>query len=91
MHYFEVGTTIYPVIGLVERENGDTVPVLEITMLSDERWQQLAAAEAAKNFREWYGREPESPQEALEGQRAYIAKYLQEEDRQRQQDVAAEQ
>ena len=39
MHYFEVGTTIYPVIGLVERENGDTVPVLEITMLSDERWK----------------------------------------------------
>ena len=30
-------------------------------------------------------------QEALEGQRAYIAKYLQEESRQRQQDVAAAQ
>ena len=62
MHYFEVGTTIYPVIGLVERENGDTVPVLEITMLSDERWQQLDAAEAngwSRNPRRkrWKGKE----------------------------------
>lgn len=79
MHYFEVGTMRFPVIGLVERENGNRVPVLEIDMLSDERWQQLAEESAAKNFREWNGQDPESPQEALEGQRAYMEN-LQEED-----------
>ncbi len=68
---------IFPVTGLVERENGDTVPVLKIDMMSDERWQQLAAERAVKRFREWYGREPESLQEA---QREYIAKFLHKED-----------
>ena len=80
MQRIEVGGMRFPVIGQVERKNGDIVPLIEINMMSDERWQQLAAESAVKHFREWYGREPESVQEAFEGQRAYIEKFWCEED-----------
>lgn len=79
MQRIEVGGMRFPVIGRVERKNGDIVPLIEINMMSDERWQQLAAESAVKYFREWYGREPESVQEAFEGQRAYIEKFWREE------------
>lgn len=68
----------YPIIGQVEMKSGAIVPMIEINMISDERWQQLAAEGAIKHFREWYGREPESVQEAFEGQRAYIENLLHE-------------
>ena len=79
MHCIEVGGMTLPIIGQVERKNGDMVPLVGIKMMSDERWQQLAAESAVKHFREWYGREPESLQEAFEGQRAYIEKFWREE------------
>lgn len=62
----------YPIIGQVEMKSGAIVPLIEINMISDERWQQLAAEGAIKHFREWHGREPESVLEALEAQRAFI-------------------
>lgn len=51
-------------------------PMLNIPMMSDERWKQLAEESAKKHFRKWYGREPESVQEAFEGQKKYIEKAL---------------
>ena len=64
--------------GIVEvvAVGGHEFPILNIPMMSDERWKQLAEESAKKHFREWYGREPESVQEAFEGQRAYIEKAL---------------
>lgn len=62
----------YPIIGQVERKNGDMVPLIEINMMSDERWKQLTEESAVKHFRQWYGREPESVQEAFEGQRVFL-------------------
>ena len=62
----------YSVIEQVEIESGEMVPLIDINMMSDERWNQLAGEQAVKNFRRWYGREPESVQEALEAQRAFI-------------------
>ncbi|MEZ3506876.1 MAG: hypothetical protein K1W10_08040 [Lachnospiraceae bacterium] len=80
MQYFEVwavGTT-FPVIEQVERKNGDKVPLVEINMMTDERCKQLIEELALEHFREWYGREPESLQEAFEGQRAYVEKFWHE-------------
>ncbi len=62
----------YPIIGQVEMKSGAIVPMIEIKMMSDERWKQLAEESAVKHFREWHGREPETVQEALEAQRAFI-------------------
>lgn len=80
MQRIDIGGMAFPIIGQVERKNGEIVPLVGIKMISDERWQQLAAESAVKHFREWYGREPESVQEAFEGQRAYIEKFLEEEE-----------
>lgn len=87
MQSIEVGGMIFPVIGRVKRQTGEIVPLIEINMMSDERWQQLAAESAVKHFREWYGRDPESLREAFEGQRAYIEKFWHEEDGKRGADI----
>lgn len=68
----ETGGLTFLVTGLVEMESGEVVPMIGIKMMSDERWKQLTEQSAVKHFREWYGREPESVQEAFEGQRAYL-------------------
>ncbi|MFR2433018.1 MAG: hypothetical protein ACLS9O_15770 [Hungatella sp.] len=40
----------YPVIGKVKIEKlGKAVPVLDISMLSDERWNELVAEQRAKH------------------------------------------
>lgn len=72
MQSVEAGGIQFPVISQVERKNGDVVPLIKINMMSDERWKQLTEESAVKHFREWHGREPESVQEALEVQRAFI-------------------
>ena len=72
MQSIEVAEIELPVIGQIERKSGEIVPLVEINMMSDERWQQLVEESAVKHFREWYGREPESVEEALEAQRAFI-------------------
>lgn len=48
------------------------MPIINIPMISDERWQQLAQEQAVKHFRERNGREPISVEEALKDERAYI-------------------
>ena len=79
MQMIDIGGMTLPVIGQVERKSGEIVPLIEIKMMSDERWKQLTEESAVKHFREWYGREPESLQEAFEGQSAYIEKFRREE------------
>lgn len=39
----------YPVVGLVETEVG-TFPLLDIPMMSDERWQQLTRENTVHNY-----------------------------------------
>lgn len=78
MQYLEAGGMFFPVIGQVEISSGDAAPMIEINMMSDERWEQLTEESAVNHFRKWYGREPESLQEAFEGQRAYIERFLHE-------------
>lgn len=73
MQYMKVQGKQYPVVGQVNRNNGDIVPVLDIKMMSDEELQKCAAEQAIKNFCKWYGRDPVSAEEAFEGQRAWIA------------------
>lgn len=79
MECMEVGGMTFPIIGHVERKSGDLVPMLGIAMMSDERWQQDAADRAVKFFRKQNGREPESVQDALKWQRAFIEKLEREE------------
>lgn len=70
----------YQVIGQIETPEG-VFPLVDIPMMSDERWQQLATEGAVKHFREWYGREPETVQEALDAQRAFIERLDREQEK----------
>lgn len=76
MHYFEVGGITFPVIGQVERRNGDIVPLVEVNMMTDERYKQITEESAVNHFRKWYGREPESLQEAIRRTESIYRKVL---------------
>lgn len=65
----------YSVVGQAERGNGDVVPVLDIPMMSDDRWQQLAREHAVENYIRENGVEPESVEVALEWQRTWVASW----------------
>lgn len=59
----------YPVIGQVKTKTGAAVPVLNIPMISDERWIQLARENAMQNYIREHGHEPVDPEEAYKWQR----------------------
>ena len=52
--------------------NGSSFPVLDIPMMTDERWQQLARENAVSNYKRENGKDPESVELALEWQRQKI-------------------
>lgn len=63
----------YNVIGTVKTKSGVEVPLFDIEMMSDERWQELATENAVHNFRKINGREPATVEEAVEWQRERVA------------------
>ena len=81
MQHIKFGELAFPVIGQIERKSGEIVPLIDIPMMSDERWQQLATENAVNNFRRRHGREPETVQEALDVQRELIARLDREHER----------
>lgn len=59
----------YPVIGQVKNQSGQLLPLVDIPMMSDQRWQELATKNAVENFTKKHGKPPESPEIALAWQR----------------------
>ena len=53
---------------------GAEVPVLDIPMMSDERWVQLARKNAMQNYIREQGYEPMDPEEAYKWQRERFCK-----------------
>lgn len=64
----------YPVVGQVEVSPGQTFPLLDVPMMSDEKWQQLAKDQAVHNYIREIGREPESVEAAFKWQEEWFAK-----------------
>lgn len=64
----------YPVIGEVTIKSGHTYPVVDIPMMSDERWQQLSVENAISNYTHEVGHAPENAEVAVQWQRDRIAK-----------------
>ena len=65
----------YPVIGKITvQSTGRSVdiPICEIKLMSDERWQELAIENAVHNYIRENGREPESIEQALQWHRSWI-------------------
>lgn len=64
----------YPVIGQVEMKCGQIVPLIDIPLMSDEKWQQLAGEQAVHNYIRENGREPENVEAAFKWQREWIVR-----------------
>lgn len=62
----------YQVIGSVKLKNGQIFPLVDIPIMSDERWEELAKEQAVKNYIRENKREPHSEEEAFEWQRRWI-------------------
>lgn len=66
----------YDVIGQVRSGNGRKVSLLDIPMMSDERWQELAAEHAVENYIRENGHEPESVEVAFAWQREWVSNWI---------------
>lgn len=53
---------------------GAAVPVLDIPMISDERWVQIARENAVQNYIREHGHEPMDPKKAYKWQRERFCK-----------------
>lgn len=58
-----------PVVGTVKTKDGAVVPLVDIKWMSDERWQELCAELAVKQYTEEFGHAPEDTKAALDWNR----------------------
>ena len=66
----------FPVIRDVEISPGIAVPMLDIPMMSDERWHETARENAVCNYIKTHGRRPESVEIAVEEQHRFIRQVI---------------
>ena len=59
----------YSKIGTTKTKSGVEVPLYDITMMSDERWQELARENAVHNYTKHFGHAPQDTQTAVTWQR----------------------
>ena len=52
------------------------VPLLNIPMQSDEDWNRTARENAVQNYMDTVGKEPDSPEEAVEWQKKWIEEIM---------------
>lgn len=63
----------FKVKGWVKSEKLDcAVPLVDIPLMSDERWNELAKQNAVANYIRAFGRHPESPEAAVSWQRGIV-------------------
>lgn len=65
----------YPVIGHVQIGNA-VKPIVDIPMMSDERWNELSRENAVENYIKEFGTEPVSVEAAVEWQREYSRRLI---------------
>lgn len=73
MNTMKIGDRDYNIIGQVRVKDSDrTIPLVDMPMMSDERWNELAGENAVNNYRKEFGRDPESIDQAVEWQRRRV-------------------
>lgn len=68
----KIGTEYYPVIGQVQTRCGTYVSLADLSMMSDEKWNELARENAIHNYRREFGKEPDNPEQAVKWQREHL-------------------
>lgn len=56
----------YPVAGWITSAEGQTLPLVDIPMMSDERYEELTRQNAIENYTRNFGKAPECIEDALE-------------------------
>lgn len=69
METYEIAGRAYPILGYVTTWQTGTVPLVDLPMMSDERWNELARENAVHNFTQAFGHSPNTVEEAVEWQR----------------------
>lgn len=59
----------HKVLGTVKTKSGVDVPLLDIPMMDDDRWQQLARENAVHNYTKHFGHAPKDVETAVMWQR----------------------
>lgn len=67
----KIGSREYPVIGYVWSPMYGNVPLVDLPMMSDQRWNELAEQNAVKNYTQELGHPPRTVKEAVEWQREW--------------------
>ena len=62
---YEIAGKAYPVLGYITTPQTGTVPLVDLPMMSDERWEELCRESAVKHYIDAFGHEPDSVEEAL--------------------------
>ena len=73
---YEIAGKVYPVLGYVTTPQTGTVPLVDLPMMSDERWEELCREGAVKHYTAVFGHAPDSIEEALQWEREDTAQAL---------------
>lgn len=68
-------TERYNTIGTI-KVSGRELPVLDVKLMSDEEWQELAVKNAISNYTKAFGHAPESLEVATKWQRDNVAQMM---------------
>lgn len=69
METYEILGREYPVTGYITESKLGTLPLVDLSVMSDERWEELAQENAIRNYARTFGHAPESVAVALAWQR----------------------
>lgn len=62
---YEIAGKAYPILGYVTTLQTGAVPLVDLPMMSDERWNELCREIAVKHYTAAFGHAPDSAEEAL--------------------------
>lgn len=72
MERLKIGNREHHISGYTETKNGSVIPVVDIPMMSDERWNELALQNAVKNYTREVGHPPKTFEEATQWQAEWL-------------------
>ena len=80
METMEIGGRTFPVVGYVAREStGETVPLVDIPMMSDYKWQ-LTSLQSRLDHPEWYAAIGEDVEATIAQLRRWLEEHSEEAD-----------
>lgn len=73
METYKILDREYPIMCYITTPQTGYIPLVDIPMMSDERWMELCRESAVKHYTEFFGHAPESVDVALEWEKRRCA------------------